>query len=74
MWIALTVIAFAAMLFYWRERNAVGGSMTMGFVFGLIAAGIWALTGHGFYWTIVWKWTVVCMILGALTEWSRPKG
>lgn len=68
MWYALTALAVIFLLVFSNGPNAVGGGLTLGFVGGLIAAGVYAAMGSGFQWSVVGKWIVVCVLAGTAIE------
>ena len=67
-WLILTVVAVAGLIFFWRGPNAVWGGATIGLVFGLIVALINYFRGLGFWGQPVGKSLVVCTALGVAVE------
>ena len=72
MWIALSIVAGIALVFYFNRRSAVWGGLTLGAIGGVIAALI-----TGFSWATVGKWAVIGTLIGVLMEFPqifrRPK-
>ena len=58
-WIILGVISLILLVFYWRTRNAVWGSLTAGMIIGIL----WKFIG-GTDWYIVIKVATVATLLG----------
>jgi hypothetical protein len=71
-WTILSIIAVVALILFWGGGpNPVWGALTLGFIGGLIAAGIYAYIGHGFLWSIVGKWCVVFVVVTFTEEIVR---
>ncbi len=68
MWIILTLVACVLLIAFWRGPNAVWGAITFGVLGGVIAATVYYFLGHGFQWTVVWKWVVTFVLVGGFFE------
>ena len=65
LWTVLVLVAAGALVVGFNKRGGAWGSATMGLLLGLVIAGILALIGKGFHWSIVWK-SVVVLTIGGL--------
>jgi hypothetical protein len=77
MWTVLTIIAVVGLLFFGSDKqNPVRGSLTLGLVGGLLAAGVYFFLGYDFLWSIVGKWVVVLVVITSALEafrWVRKR-
>ena len=72
MWTALTIIAVVGLLLFGSDKQSpVRGSLTLGLVGGLIAAGAYFFLGYDFLWSIVGKWVVVLVVITSAQEAFR---
>ena len=68
MWIALSLIAAASLIYFWRGPNAVWGGIAGGAVGGLVAETFWVLIGNAFSWLRVGKWIVGAVLIMTAIE------
>ena len=77
MWTILTIIAVVGLLLFWGDKqNPVRGSLTLGLIGGLIAAGVYFFLGYDFLWSTVGKWVVVIVAISSAQEvfrWVRKR-
>jgi hypothetical protein len=71
MWTTLSIIAIIGLVLFWRGMNPVWGSLTLGFIGGLIAATVYFFMDRVFLWSIVGKWCVVCVVIAFAGELAR---
>jgi hypothetical protein len=72
MWTVLTIIAVVGLLLFWGDKqNPVRGSLTLGLLGGLIAAGVYFFLGYDFLWSTVGKWIVVIVVITVAQEAFR---
>jgi hypothetical protein len=68
MWIALSLIAAASLLAFWRGPNAAWAGTALGAIGGFLIAGLSAVRGNGFAWLIIGKAVVVGVLVGLIVE------
>lgn len=51
-----------------QGRSAAGGGATFGAFLGLLVAGGYAFLGHGWSWSTVGYWAVVCAWVGLIFD------
>jgi hypothetical protein len=77
MWMVLTIIAAIGLLLFGRDKqNPVRGSLTLGILGGLLAAGVYFFLGYDFLWSTVGKWIVVVVAISSAQEvfrWVRKR-
>ena len=77
MWTVLTIIAAVGLLLFGGDKqNPVRGSLTLGLIGGLIAAGVYFFLGYDFLWSTVGKWVVVIVVIASAQEvfrWVRKR-
>ncbi len=72
MWTVLTIIAVVGLLLFWGDKqNPVRGSVTLGLIGGLTAAGVYFFLGYDFLWSTVGKWIVVIVVITSAQEIVR---
>lgn len=77
MWTVLTIIAAVGLLLFGGNKNGpVRGSLTLGLLAGLVAAGVYYFLGYDFLWSIVGKWIVAVVVVTSVQEsfrWIRER-
>jgi general stress protein CsbA len=64
-WKILAILAFISLIIFWRERNSVWGSLTLGVIIGLLIA---LFKKGDFDWYIVLKVGVISVLVGVFSE------
>jgi len=67
-WGILGIVTVVLLIIFWNSRGTVWGGFTMGITLGFLVASFLAFTGHGFSWSLIWKFSIVTTILGFLSE------
>jgi len=67
-WIILGIVSVILLIVFWRNKNAVWGGLTLGFIVGLIIALTYLFKGNGFSYMILIKGAILGVIAGSIAE------
>ena len=67
-WIILGIVTIVLLIVFWRKRNAVWGSLTIGIIVGFIITIVSVFKGSSFDWYVIGKGAILGAIIGFIAE------